>query len=180
MSAIINVLRRDSCCWTVPVKVSCGLTHFCKELCSHSLSNECAFHPCDTKFTGRLFSIHWSNATCDLLSTSVRDVFSWWLCCFRHSYEATAVLKSPMFGRFIITSFDVCRCKFRKILLMDEILGRLSFPHTFSKRNFSRISQAYSEWFCSLYSMILRITTGVETRGLLPPAMKPLFNEYFN
>lgn len=57
----------------------------------------------------------------------------------------------------------------RKIRLMEDTLGTDSRGQTPSNSNFSRISQAKRELLHSLYSRILAITTGVETRGLLPP-----------
>ena len=67
---------------------------------------------------------------------------------------------------------DVCLhlpIAFRKILFMDETLGSESLGQIPSSSSFSRISQANREPFNCLYSLILSITAGVETRGLLPP-----------
>ena len=52
---------------------------------------------------------------------------------------------------------------------MEDTLGRDSRGQTPSIRSFSLISQAKREPFLSLYSRILVMTAGVDTRGLLPP-----------
>lgn len=57
----------------------------------------------------------------------------------------------------------------RNMRFMDDTLGRESRKQIPSYSNFSRISHANSDEFCSLYCLILLITNGVETRGLLPP-----------
>ena len=52
---------------------------------------------------------------------------------------------------------------------MDETLGSESLGQMPSISSFSRISHANRELFNCLYSLILSMTAGVETRGLLPP-----------
>lgn len=73
---------------------------------------------------------------------------------------------------------------FLRIRLIEETLGTDSRGQTPSIRSFSRISHAKSEQFLSLYSRILAMTTGVDTRGLLPPTkmirLLPFFNSFEN
>lgn len=65
---------------------------------------------------------------------------------------------------------------FRRIRLMDETDGSVSRPQIPSKSNFSRISQANSDWFTCLYSWILAMTSGVDTRGFDPPVKRGKLN----
>ncbi|CAN8024396.1 unnamed protein product [Ixodes persulcatus] len=70
-----------------------------------------------------------------------------------------------------LCGFDLPRVR-RKILLIDDMLGKESRGQTPSNSSRSRISHAKRAPFSCLYSRILRITNGVDTLGLLPPAGK--------